>query len=89
MKDCRNDEGETGSHDPSVHDMAGDTKGVAGDRKDPVVQTSDRDLVEHENDLVHDVGTVEPLAGGYARVGLKRLPMSTVTVYDSWVRCQN
>lgn len=69
--------------------MADDAERVAGDRKDPVVKAGDRDLVEHEHNLVHDIGAIEPSASGHARVGLKRVPMSTVTIYDSWETSQH
>ena len=62
--------------------MAGDAERIAGDRKDPVVETGDRDFVEHKHDLVNDVGAVKPFASSHARVGLERVPMSTVTVYN-------
>lgn len=40
--------------------MAGISKRGTGDSKDPIVETSDRNLVEREDDLIHDVGPVEP-----------------------------
>jgi hypothetical protein len=83
LEDSRNDESETGSHDPGVHKMTGDAERIAGHRENSVVQTGDGNLVEHKNDLVHDVGTVEPLAGGHTRVGLKGVPMSTIAVHNS------
>lgn len=60
LEDCCNDESETGYDYPCIHHMAGISKRGTGDSKDPIVETSDRNLVEREDDLIHDVGSVEP-----------------------------
>lgn len=55
---------------------------VTGNGKDPVVKTCDRDLVEHENDLVHDMGAIEPFSCSHASSMVERIPASTVSVHN-------
>lgn len=84
LKNCRNYKSETGGNDPDVHYMAGDAERVVGDGKDSIIQACDRDLVEHKDDLIHDVGAIEPLARNHTGIGIESFPVSTITVHDSW-----
>lgn len=84
MEDCCNNERKARADDPTVHHMACDAKRIPGDGEDPVVQTCDGYLVEHEDDLVHDIGPVEPFSSGHSSVGFKSAPVSAVTVHNSY-----
>lgn len=67
--------------------MTGNPKLVSRDGEDPVVETCDRDLVEHENDFVDNVGAIEPLACSHAGARVEGIPASTVTVHNGLENC--
>lgn len=78
-----NDEGHSGDNNPSVHCMAGDAERVVRYSEDAIVQTDNRDFVEHEDDFVHNVRGIEPFARFRPGVGCECVPVSAITIYHS------